>query len=118
VYGEYLYRMQGVTPYLLLAMLGAAIAGAGFVAAGAGSTAAPGNPDLGFYLSAKERTGEAADPALALAAGIPDHAGRERALVYAAVRDLAQTAGIPATAESAIAAFESLRLALPAPARP
>ena len=110
--------MQGVTPYLLLAMLGAAIAGTGFVVAGAGGASAPGNPDLGFYLSAKARSGELADPALALAAGIPDHAGRERALVYAAVRDMARSAGIPAAAESAIAAFESVRAGLPVPARP
>lgn len=110
--------MQGVTPYLLLAMLGAAIAGAGFAAAGAGAPSAPGNPDLGFYLSAKARSGEMADPALALAAGIPDHAGRERALVYAAVRDLAGSAGLSATAESAIAAFESVRAGLPLFARP
>ena len=110
--------MQGVTPYLLLAMLGAAIAGAGFAAAGAGGASAPGNPDLGFYLSAKARSGEIADPALALAAGIPDHSGRERALVYAAVRDLARSAGLPAGAESAIAAFESVRAGLPVPAWP
>ncbi len=110
--------MQGVTPCLLLAMLGAAIAGAGFAATGSDGAWAPGNPDLGFYLSAKARSGEIVDPALALAAGIPDHAGRERALVYAAVRDMARSAGIPATAESAIATFESVRAGLPAPARP
>ena len=104
--------MHGVTPYLLLAMLGAAIAGAGFATAGAGGTA-PGNPDLGFYLSAKARSGEIADPALAVAAGIPDHSGRERALVYAAVRDVARSAGIPAAAESAIATFESVRSVRP-----
>jgi hypothetical protein len=112
---EYLQRMHGVTPYLLLAMLGAAIAGAGFATAGAGGTA-PGNPDLGFYLSAKARSGEIADPALAVAAGIPDHSGRERALVYAAVRDVARSAGIPAAAESAIATFESVRSYVPVPA--
>jgi hypothetical protein len=107
--------MQGVTPYLLLAMLGAAIAGAGFVAAGAGGAAAPGNPDLGFYLSAKARAGEVTDPALAFAAGIPDHSGRERALVYAAVRELARSAGISATAEDVIGAFESVRAGIPVP---
>jgi hypothetical protein len=106
--------MNGVTPYLLLAMLGAAIAGAGFVAAGAGGEA-PGNPDLGFYLWAKARTGEAADPALALAAGIPDRAGQERALVYAALRDAARSAGASAAAESVIAAFESIRSGVPVP---
>lgn len=96
-------------------MLGAAIAGAGFVAAGTGGSA-PDNPDLGFYLSAKARSGEAVDPALALAVGIPDHSGQERALVYAAFRDLARSAGIPAAAESAIAAFESVRSGVPVPA--
>jgi hypothetical protein len=109
--------MQGVTPYLLLAMLGAAIAGSGFVAAGAGGSA-PDNPDLGFYLSAKARSGEIVDPALAVAAGIQDHSGRERALIYAAVRDLARSAGTPAAAESAIAAFESVRSNVPVPALP
>ncbi len=109
--------MQGVTPYLLLAMLGAAIAGAGFVAAGAGGLA-PNNPDLGFYLSAKARSGEVADPALADAAGIPDHSVRERALVYAAVRDVARSAGISAAAENAIAVFESMRSSVPIPALP
>lgn len=104
--------MHGVTPYLLLAMLGAAIAGAGFVAAGAGGSA-PENPDLGFYLSAKARSGEVVDPALAVAAGIPDQPGRERALVYAAVRDFARSAGATDVAESAIAALESVRSALP-----
>ena len=91
--------MQGVAPYLLHAMLGAAVAGAGFAAAGAGGMA-PGNPDLGFYLSAKARSGEDADRALAAAAGIPDHSGRERALVYAAVRDMARSAGTAVVAES------------------
>lgn len=111
---EYHERMQGVTPYLLLAMLGAAIAGAGFVAAGAGGSA-PENPDLGFYLSAKARSGEVVDPALAVAAGIPDQSVRERALVYAAVRDMARSAGASATAESAIAGFESVRSLIPVP---
>jgi hypothetical protein len=105
--------MQGVTQYLLLAMLGAAIAGSGFAAAGAGGSA-PDNPDLGFYLSAKARSGELVDPALAVAAGIPDHSGRERALIYAAVRDLARSAGTPAAAESAIAVIESIRSSVPA----
>jgi hypothetical protein len=95
--------MHGVTPYLLLAMLGAAIAGAGFVAAGAGGTA-PTNPDLGFYLAAKARAGETVDPALAVAAGIPDRSGRERALIYAAIRDLARSAGNPDAAERAMLA--------------
>lgn len=104
--------MNGVTPYLLLAMLGAAVAGAGFVAAGAGGET-PGNPDLGFYLWAKARAGETADPALALAAGIPDHAGQERALIYAALRDAARSAGASAAAESVIAAFESVRSGVP-----
>lgn len=106
-------RMQGVTPYLLLAMLGAAIAGAGFVAAGTGGTTSH-SPDLGFYLSAKARSGEIVDPAIALAAGITDRPGQERALVYAAVRDMARSAGISGTAEKAIAAFESLRSSVPA----
>ena len=107
--------MQGVTPYLLLAMLGAAIAGAGFVAAGAGGLA-PNNPDLGFYLSAKARSGEVADPALAAAAAIPDHSVRERALVYAAFRDVARSAGISGAAERAIAVLESVRARVPGPA--
>lgn len=94
-------------------MLGAAIAGGGFVAAGAGG-AAPVNPDLGFYLAAKARAGEAVDPALASAAAIPDQPGRERALLYAAARDMARSAGVPGAAEAAIAALESLRSRLPA----
>jgi hypothetical protein len=106
--------MHGVTPYLLLAMLGAAIAGAGFVAAGAGG-AAPDNPDLGFYLSAKARLGEAVDPALSSASGITDQPARERALVYAAVRDTARSAGTPTAAESLIAALESIRSYVPGP---
>ncbi|HIH02470.1 MAG TPA: hypothetical protein HA263_01005 [Methanoregulaceae archaeon] len=109
--------MHGVTPYLLLAMLGAAIAGAGFVAAGAGGMA-PDNPDLGFYLSAKARSGEVVNPAIAVAAGIPDQSARERSLVYAAVRDFARSAGVSTAAESAIAAFESIRSNVPAPALP
>lgn len=104
--------MHEVTPYLLLAMLGAAVAGACFVAAGAGGPA-PGNRDLGFYLSAKARSGEAADPALVAAADLHSPAERERAFIYAAVRDAAQSAGVRSAAESALGAVDSLRAHLP-----
>lgn len=104
--------MHGVTPYLLLAMLGAALAGAGLAVPSPGGATA-GNPDLGFYLAAKARAGDVVDPALAVAAAIPDRAGRERACIYAAVRDAARSAGVSATAERAITALESVRSSLP-----
>lgn len=95
----------------MLAMLGAALAGAGFAAAGTGG-AAPENQDLAFYLWAQARAGEAVDPALGMAAGIPDQPGRERLFIYAAFRDLARTAGAMPAAEGLIDSFESTRNAL------
>ena len=97
----------------MLAMLGAALAGAGFAAAGAGGVA-PENPDFAFYLSAQARTGAVVDPALGAAAGVTDQPGRERAFIYAALRDLARSAGAVPAAEDLIGSLETVRGALPA----
>lgn len=91
--------MQGVAPYLLHALLGAAVAAPGFAAAGAGGVA-PDTPDLGLSPSTTGRSVEDVDRAFAAAAGISDHSGRERALVHGAVRDTSRSAGTAVVAES------------------
>jgi hypothetical protein len=108
---EYQERMQRVTSYLLMVMLGAALAGAGFASASAGGTTQE-NRDIAFYLWAKARTGEAVDPAIGLAAGLPDQSARERTLLYAALRDLAHNVGADATADDLIRVFETVRSAV------
>lgn len=103
--------MQRVPSYLMLMMLGAAVVGAGLAATGANEFA-PENPDLAFYLWAQARAGEAVDPAIGLAAGLPDQPARERTLLYTALRGFAHDAGADSAAEDLIRAFETVRNAI------
>jgi hypothetical protein len=82
-----------------------AVAGPGFAAAGAGSIA-PDTPDHGFSLSATGRPGEEVDRAFAAATGIPDHCGREHALVHGSVPDPSRSAGTTVVPGSTIAPLE------------
>ncbi len=100
--------MQGVSSYLMLLMLGAALAGAGLAATGVNGTA-PENPNITFYLWVQARAGKVVDPAIGQAAGLPDKPARERTLLYAALRGVTRDAGAESAADDLIRVFEMVR---------